>query len=92
MSRTLRAEYPGAEIAYREAITLQRSPPGSTDADAALAKSLFGLGTELIERGRYPEAERNLRDALGTAAATLPGPERGHRPHAAEARPGRLSA
>jgi len=72
--RTLRAEYPGAESAYREAITLQRSLPGSTDADAALAKSLFGLGTELIERGRYPEAERNLRDALALQRRLFPGP------------------
>ena len=61
---TLRAEYPGAESAYREAIALQRSLPNGERNDMVLAKSLFGLGTELIERGRYPEAERSLRDAL----------------------------
>jgi serine/threonine-protein kinase len=62
--QTLRAEYPGAESAYAEAIALQHSLPGGQRDAAALAKSLFGLGTEQIERGHYPEAERSLRDAL----------------------------
>jgi len=62
--QTLRAEYPGAESAYAEAIALQRSLPAKQRDNAALAKSLFGLGTEQIERGLYPQAERSLRDAL----------------------------
>ena len=39
-----------------------------------LPRVFFGLGTELIERGRYPEAERNLRDALALQRRLFPGP------------------
>jgi tetratricopeptide (TPR) repeat protein len=61
---TVRAEYPGAESAYRQAIALQRALPSDKRDDAALARSLFGLGSELDARGRSAEAEQNLRDAL----------------------------
>jgi serine/threonine-protein kinase len=61
---TLRAEYPGAESAYHQAIAIQRSLRGNERDDEALARSLFGLGTELIEHGHYPEAEHSLREAL----------------------------
>ena len=70
---TLRAEYPGAESAYREAIALQRSLPGGERTDMELAKSLFGLGAELVERGHYPEAERTLHDALALQQRIFPG-------------------
>src|SRR5262249_49718265 len=46
--------------------------PGDRD-DRALAKSLFGLGTEYIESGHYPEAEQNLREALMLQRRILPG-------------------
>jgi tetratricopeptide (TPR) repeat protein len=61
---TVRAEYPGAESAYRQAIALQRALPPDKRDDAALARSLFGLGSELDAQGRSAEAEQNLRDAL----------------------------
>jgi len=61
---TLRAEYPGAEDSYKQAIAIQRAVPKSERDDAALAQSLYGRGAELIERGDYPAAERQLREAL----------------------------
>jgi len=70
---TLRAEYSPAENAYKLAIAMQRTlPPGERD-DRALAKSLFGLGTELIESGHFPEAEQNLREALALQRRLFPG-------------------
>jgi serine/threonine-protein kinase len=62
--QTLRAQYPDAEKAYREAIALQRSLPDDQRDDAALARSLYGLGNELENRGSFVEAEARLRDAL----------------------------
>jgi tetratricopeptide (TPR) repeat protein len=62
--QTLRAQYPDAEKAYRQAIALQRSLPGDQRDDAALARSLYGLGNELENRGSFVEAEASLRDAL----------------------------
>jgi tetratricopeptide (TPR) repeat protein len=70
---TLRAEYPGAETAYREAIALQKALPSDQRDDAALARSLFGLGDELGAQGRSAEAERSLRDALALQKALFPG-------------------
>jgi tetratricopeptide (TPR) repeat protein len=70
---TLRAEYPGAESAYKQAIAIQRSLPSDRRDDVGLAKSLFGQGTELIERGDYPGAERNLREALALQERLFPG-------------------
>ncbi len=61
---TQRAEYPGAEAAYREAIALQKALPPDQRDDAGLARSLFGLGQELGAQGRSGEAERSFRDAL----------------------------
>lgn len=59
-----RAAYPEAEKAYRRAIALQTAlPPGQRD-DVALACSLYGLGNELENAGRFADAERTLRDAL----------------------------
>jgi tetratricopeptide (TPR) repeat protein len=71
---TLRADYPGAEGAYHQSIALQRSLPDNQRDDAALAKTLFGLGTEQISRGQYADAERNLRDALTLQQRLFPGP------------------
>lgn len=62
--QTLRAQYADAERAYRQAIALQRSLPGDQRDDAALARSLYGLGNELENRGSFVEAEARLRDAL----------------------------
>jgi tetratricopeptide (TPR) repeat protein len=70
---TLRAEYPGAEKAYREAIALQRALPPDRRDDAALARSLFGLGQELAARGESAEAERNLQEALALQKRVYPG-------------------
>jgi len=69
---SLRAEYPGAESAYQQAIAIQRALRGNERDDAALAKSLFGLGNELKERGQYPEAERSLRQALAIQRRLYP--------------------
>jgi tetratricopeptide (TPR) repeat protein len=71
---TLRAEYPDAERAYREAIELQRALPPDRRDDAALARSLFGLGFELAQRGRHAEAERSLQEALTLQKRAYPGP------------------
>jgi tetratricopeptide (TPR) repeat protein len=71
---TLRAEYPGAENAYRQAISLQQALPEDRRDKAVLAKSLFGIGKEQKERGNYPEAERSLRDALALQKQLFQGP------------------
>jgi tetratricopeptide (TPR) repeat protein len=60
-----RAEYPAAEAAYHKAIALQRSLPPDKRDDAALARSLFGLGNEQENAGQFGDAERSLREALG---------------------------
>jgi tetratricopeptide (TPR) repeat protein len=70
---TQRAEYPGAETAYREAIALQKALPPDQRDDAGLARSLFGLGLELSKQGRSGEAERSLRDALALQKRLFPG-------------------
>ena len=70
---TLRAEYPDAESAYREAIALQRALSPEQRDDAALARSLFGLGAELDARGSSAEAERSLQDALALQRRVYPG-------------------
>lgn len=70
---TLRAEYPGAEKAYREAIALQRALPPDRRDDVALARSLFGLGTELAAKGDSAGAERSLQDALALQKRVYPG-------------------
>lgn len=72
--RTARAQYRGAESAYDRALAVQRSlPPGERD-EAAFAKTLFGLGSEQIERGRNADAERTLRSALAIQQRITPGP------------------
>jgi tetratricopeptide (TPR) repeat protein len=70
---TQRAEYPGAETAYREAIALQKALPPDQRDDAGLARSLFGLGSELGAQGHSAEAERSLRDALALQKRLFPG-------------------
>ncbi|HEV3181559.1 MAG TPA: toll/interleukin-1 receptor domain-containing protein [Steroidobacteraceae bacterium] len=62
--QTLRAANPEAENAYRRAISLQKSLPPDKRDNLALACSLYGLGNELENAGRFAEAERTLRDAL----------------------------
>lgn len=70
---TSRAEYPAAEAAYRKAIALQRSLPADRRDDAALGKSLFGLGNEQETAGQFADAERTLRDALAVQQRTFTG-------------------
>jgi len=70
---TQRAEYPGAEAAYREAIALQRALPPEQRDDVGLARSLFGLGQELGAQGRSAEAERSFREALALQKRLFPG-------------------
>jgi tetratricopeptide (TPR) repeat protein len=62
---TFRADYAPADQAYREAIALQEALPIERRDQAALGRSLFGLGNALAEQGRFPEAEASLRKALG---------------------------
>lgn len=71
--RTLRADYPGAEAAYRQAIVIQSAVRDSERDNEALAKSLYGLGAELIERGDFPGAEQQLRQALAIQQRLVPG-------------------
>jgi tetratricopeptide (TPR) repeat protein len=70
---TQRAEYPGADAAYRQAIALQKALPPDQRDDAGLARSLFGLGFELDAQGRSGEAERSLREALELQTRLFPG-------------------
>jgi tetratricopeptide (TPR) repeat protein len=70
---TLRAEYPAADQAYRRAIDLQSALPESRRDEAALARSYLGFGSELADRGRLPEGEQRLRQALAVERKYLPG-------------------
>lgn len=72
--RTARAQYLGAESAYASALAVQRSLPPKERDEATYAKTLFGLGSEQIERGRNAEAERTLRSALAIQQRVTPGP------------------
>ena len=71
---TLRAEYPNAEQAYRESIEHLKHLPSSQQTDVSLAKAFFGLGSEQIEVGHYPDAEQSLRAALALQQRLFPGP------------------
>ncbi|MBS0365535.1 MAG: tetratricopeptide repeat protein [Proteobacteria bacterium] len=62
--RSFRADYPGAEQAYRRAIALQRALPAAQRDVPALARTLYGLANELENRGEFQEAERTLRETL----------------------------
>lgn len=62
--QSLQADYTAAEQAYREAIGRLGPRPKDHRSRVTLANSLFGLGTVLRTEGRYPEAERSLREAL----------------------------
>jgi len=70
---TQRAEYAAAESAYRQAIALQKALPAELRDDAALARSLFGLGFELDAQGHAAEAERDLGEALALQKRLFPG-------------------
>ena len=61
---TLQANYATAEKAYRESIAAQSAQPPTGVQQAALARSLHGLGTVLANQGRYADAEASLRAAL----------------------------
>ena len=62
--QSLQADYTAAEQAYREAIGRIGPRPKDHRSRVTLANSLFGLGSVLRTEGRYPEAERSLREAL----------------------------
>jgi tetratricopeptide (TPR) repeat protein len=68
---TLQAAYDDAARNYEEALALQRAQPQNPQARALLAKGQFGLGVVFYQQGRYPEAERLLRDALATQKTLL---------------------
>jgi tetratricopeptide (TPR) repeat protein len=71
---TFRADYPGAEAAYRRAIGLQSSRPAAERDNAALARSLYGLGNEQANSGRSADAEQSLGDALAMQQRVVDGP------------------
>jgi tetratricopeptide (TPR) repeat protein len=71
---TLRADYPGAESAYHRAIELQSALPRDQLDDAALGRSLYGLGNEQEDAGQSANAERTLRDALALQQRLFKGP------------------
>jgi serine/threonine-protein kinase len=62
--QTLRAANTEAENAYQRAISLQNSLPPDKRDNLALACSLYGLGNEQENAGRFAEAEKTLREAL----------------------------
>jgi tetratricopeptide (TPR) repeat protein len=61
---TVQADFDAAEKAYRDAIAIQSSRPDDRQSEVELAKSLYGLGTLNDLKGRYADADRDLRDAL----------------------------
>ena len=61
---TLQAEFTIAERTFRESIAKLRAQPASSARQAALARSLHGLGMALSNQGTLPEAEQQLRAAL----------------------------
>lgn len=61
---TLQAQYDAAEKAYREAVALAHDQPDDPQSQSTLATGSYGLGVVLAQQGRYPDAERTLRDAL----------------------------
>ena len=60
----LQAQYDAGEKAYREAIRIETMRPDDRQSQVALANSRYGLGWLLAQEGHYPDAEKNLRDAL----------------------------
>jgi tetratricopeptide (TPR) repeat protein len=60
----LQAQYEASEKAYREAIRIASMKPDDHPSQVKLASSLYGLGWVLGQAGNYPEAEKNLRQAL----------------------------
>jgi tetratricopeptide (TPR) repeat protein len=71
---SLRADYPGAASAYQRAIALQSARPPDQRDDAALARSLYGLGNEQEDAGQSADAERSLRAALTLQQRLFKGP------------------
>ena len=71
--QTWRAEYVEAERAYKRAIALQNALPVDQRDNAALAKSLFGLGDELAKSGRSADAEVILGQALALQTRLIRG-------------------
>lgn len=66
---TLQAEFTIAERTFRESIAKLRAQPASSAQQAALARSLHGLGMALSNQGTLPEAEQQLRAALAMQRA-----------------------
>jgi len=66
---TLQAEFATAERTFRQSIANLRAHPVSRAQQAALARSLHGLGMALSNQGKLPEAEQQLRAALAMQRA-----------------------
>jgi tetratricopeptide (TPR) repeat protein len=65
----LRAELDAAEKAYLEALKVEALRPNALAVQVQLANTQYGFGVLLAQQGRYPEAERNLREALARQQA-----------------------
>lgn len=65
----LQAKLDAAEKVYREALQLESSRPEDPAAQAQLANTQYGLGVLLAQQGLYPNAEKNLREALARQQA-----------------------
>jgi tetratricopeptide (TPR) repeat protein len=63
---TRRADFPAAERTYREAISLSAGEKGRSQLAISRTVSLHELGTVLAQEGRYPDADRSLREALAS--------------------------
>ena len=58
------AEYAAGEKAYRDAIGIASARPDDPKSRDELATSLYGLGVLQALDGRFPDAEKNLREAF----------------------------
>jgi len=63
---TRRADFPAAERTYREAISLSAGATGKSGLAVSRTVSLHELGAVLAQEGRYPDADRSLREALAS--------------------------
>jgi len=66
---TLQARLDAAEKAYLEALKVEASRPNDPAFQVQLATTQYGFGVLLAQQGRYPEAEKNLREALARQRA-----------------------
>jgi tetratricopeptide (TPR) repeat protein len=69
--QTLQASFEVGEKSYREALVIESALAPTGQNQAALARTLHGLGVLLVRQGRYPDAEQALRRALELQRAAL---------------------